>query len=93
MKSIDMSIVYWFHKVFIILKNLSGPNKFQLIKGAIKGCLEQWADGIDNSPAGRSPGQIGVKEKLGRLPREVIFIWGSWADGTFSLCEFWPVTA
>ena len=61
MKNINMSIVYWFHKVFIILRKISGPNYLQLIKGAIKGCLEQWADGIDNNPAGGSPAGLGSK--------------------------------
>ena len=47
-----MSIVDLFYKVFIVLKiKMALINcLLQLVKGAIKGCLEQWADWIDNSP-------------------------------------------
>ena len=33
----------------------------QLIKGAIKVCLEQWADGIESRPAVGSPAKLGSK--------------------------------
>ena len=46
----------------IIDKNQTGPNWLQLIKAAMKGCLDQWVDGIDNSPAGVARPDWGQRE-------------------------------
>ena len=59
MKNIDMNIVYIFYKVFIISEIMVALIELQLIKGAIKGCLEQWYVDIDNTPAGGSPANLG----------------------------------
>ena len=47
----------------------------QLIKGAIKGWLEQWADGTDNSPAGCSPARLGSKKS------QELYPWKSFSSG------------
>ena len=63
MKNINMGIVYFFLLAFIILKikvALIGCSWFQGVpQSAIKGCREQWTDGIDKSPAGSSPARVG----------------------------------
>ena len=60
MRNNDMSAVYLFYKVFLILK-IRMALKLQLIKNAIKDCLEQCTDGIDNNRAVGSPARSGSK--------------------------------
>ena len=56
-----MSIVYLFYKVFIIFINYGEPTKLQLIKGSIKGCLENSLMALVTAQP-RLASQIVVKE-------------------------------
>ena len=63
MKNINMSIVYLFPKVFIISKIEIALINCNWWKAPLKAALKQWADDIDNSPAGGSPTRLGSKRR------------------------------
>ena len=64
MKNINMSIVYLFYKVFIVSNiKMALINCIRSKAPAIKDCLEQWADCVDNSPAGGSRARLGSKRR------------------------------